>query len=175
MAVNLKAASASLSRAIIKSHHPNVERVITTPPGNGNGTAYPVGKNADNTRWHGLCPRVESKDRDQVVLVVRDPIERFRSACAEVGIADVDELLSRLESGTEPNQHFASQSRFATLNPTLYRFETDLEQLAEDLNLEWPMPNITRQKPNPKPDLTSDQVARVAQIYADDILMHESI
>lgn len=178
IAANYKVASASLARAVIKAHHPEFESLLTSAPGKGKGTAYPEGRNADNWRWHGTCPR----GRDNAVpalLVVRDPVEKFRSACAEARIENVDTLLDELATGENRNIHFTPQSRFLSEGRELrlYRFETDLEQLASDAGLEWPLPQIGPAGHNgaEKPDLTADQVARVEALYADDISLHKSI
>ena len=172
--VNYKAASATLARAIISAYHPEIESVLTTRPGTGKGTAYPPGRSADNIRWHGLCPKIDYGTVPNTFLVVRHPVDRFVSACAETGTTDVDALLDRLEQGTENNPHFWPQSRFTTDEPTLYRFDRDLEKLASDLNLTWPLPNIIRRDKPEKPTITQSQTDRVLQIYADDLTLYES-
>lgn len=172
--VNYKAASATLSRAIIAAHHPDVESMITTPPGTGNGTAYPAGRSADNTRWHALCPRIDRDAVTSTVLVVRHPADRFVSACAETGTIDVDALLDRLETDSETNPHFWPQSRFAGDSPKLYRFDRDLDQLASDLGLTWPLPRIIRRDNPPKPTLTDSQTERVRHIFSEDLMLYQS-
>ena len=172
--VNYKAASATLARAIIAAYHPEIESLLTTQPGTGKGTAYPPGRSADNTRWHGLCPKTDYGTVPRTVLVVRNPVDRFVSACAETGTADVDALLNRLESGTENNPHFWSQSRFAEGNPTLYRFDRDLKKLANDLNLSWPLPKIIRRDKPAKPTLNQSQTDRVLAMYNDDLTLYQS-
>lgn len=173
VAVNYKVASASLARAIIATYHPDTDSVLTTPPGNGNGTDYPDGHNADTIRWHEQCPKIDPSEREHVVLLIRDPIEKFRSACAESDITDVDALLDKLEAGDSRNVHFWPQSRFEGITK-YYRFESDLEQMANDLGLDWPLPNITKPggSKTPKPNLTPDQLTRVKTIYAEDLALH---
>ena len=172
--VNYKAASATLARAIIATYHPDLNRLITSPPGGGKGTAYPDGRSADSMRWHALCPKIVYGTAPHTLLVVRNPVDRFVSACAETGMTDVDAVLNRLESGTEPNAHFWPQSRFAEDSPTLYRFGRDLKKLADDLDLQWPLPNIIRRDKPTKPMITQAQADQVLQIYADDLTLYQS-
>ena len=174
VAVNYKAASATVARAIIQAHHLPINKRITTPPGSGNGIAYAAGLSPDTYRWHGKCPKIAIGDTTSAVLVVRNPVDRFISACAETGTTDVNALLDRLELDTEHNPHFWPQSRFSADLPTLYRFDRDLQKLAIDLNLDWPLPNIIRHDKPTKPTLTQSQTDRVLQIYADDLTLYQS-
>jgi hypothetical protein len=91
IAVNLKVASASIARATIKAHHPKLEISLQT------GTDYPKGRSADNSRLQSMCPRGDGEGKR--ILLVREPVERFRSACAECSIVDVDAKLKELEAG----------------------------------------------------------------------------
>lgn len=179
VAVNFKVGSATLARAIIAAHHPDIDSVLTTPHGNGNGTAYPEGQSVDSIQAHGLCPQLDDpKDRPVTLLAVRDPVEKFRSACAESKVADVDANLADLETeGFTRDPHFWPQSRLLEGNSIkLYRFPTDLDALAVDAGLTLPLPNIDGgNDPGTKPTLTGEQLARVEAIYADDIALYESI
>lgn len=179
VAVNFKVGSATLARAIIAAHHPDINSVLTTPHGDGNGTAYPVGKSADSIRAHGLCPRIaDPKDRPVTLLAVRDPVEKFRSACVESKVVDVDAKLTHLETnGFTRDSHFWLQSRLLEGNTIkLYRFPQDLDALAVEAGLSLPLPNIDGgNDPTLKPTLTPEQLARVEAIYGDDTALFASI
>ena len=179
VAVNLKVGSATLARAIIAAHHPDIDSVLTTPHGNGNGTAYPAGNSADSIRTQSLCPKLaDPKDRPVTLLAVRDPVEKFRSACVESKVVDVDAKLTDLETNAFPRDaHFWLQSRLLEGNLIkLYRFPSDLDALATEAGLSLPLPNIDGDNDSgAKPVLSQAQVARVQAIYADDIALYESI
>lgn len=177
LALNYKVGSASLSRAVIAAHHPDVELMLHTPAGTGKGTAYPAGKSADDTRWQGACPKVDPKDRPTTLLLVRDPIEKFRSACVEEKVGDVDAKLAQLEAGDFRGVHFLPQSRLLEGNEIkLYIFPADLEDLATEAGLAWPLPDIDGGNVDgDKPTLTPEQTSRLEAIYADDIALYESI
>jgi hypothetical protein len=166
LALNLKAGSSSLIRAIVQAYYPDIEDTIT------NQTHYPQGQDANSSRWHYLVDKTESPTVP-VVLVVRDPVERFRSACAETRTVDIDSLLGKLEAGDKVNNHFWPTSRLLTDGCKLYRFESDLYDAATELGLTLPLPNIAGT--GIKPDLTPEQLARVEAIYADDIALFNSI
>ena len=168
LALNFKAGSSSLIRAIVQAYYPDIEDTIT------NQTHYPQGQDANSSRWHYLVDKTESPTVP-VVLVVRNPVERFRSACAETRTVDVDALLGKLEAGDKVNNHFWPTSRLLVDGCKLYRFESDLDDVATELGLTLPLPNITGTGTGTKPDLTPEQLARVEAIYADDIALFNSI
>jgi len=166
-ALNFKAASSSLVRAIVTAHYPDVEDNLT------NNSTYPAGQSVDTVRWHAQLPKVTEPDGG-VVLVVRDPVERFRSACAETNVTDVDAELVKIQTQDRYNNHFWPTSRLIVDGCKLYRFDQDLDEAAMALGLSLPLPNIAGTNP-PKPDLTDEQLAAVQLIYADDIALYESI
>ena len=179
VAVNFKVGSATLARAIIAAHHPDINSVLTTPSGNGNGTAYPAGQSADTVRTHAFCPKLaDPKDRPVTLLVVRDPVDKFCSACVESNVTDIDAKLAELET-KRPHRdgHFWPQSRLLKGNLVkLYKFPADLDALAIAAGLALPLPNIDGgNDPDSKPVLSEEQLARVQAIYAADIALFESI
>lgn len=175
IAVNFKAGSATLARAVIAAHYPDIEARITAAPGDGNGTAYPDGMGADDVRWHAQCPKVDPAERPLVLVALRDPVEKFRSACAESGVSDVNGKLDELESaGFGRNAHFWPQERLLVKGCRLYRFPEDLEALARDAGLILPLPNIPTRGIE-KPALTAAQARRVRTLYANDQTVFDSI
>jgi hypothetical protein len=174
IALNFKVASSSIARAVIAAFNPEKESLITTPHGNGNGTAYPEGKDADSIRWHSLAES-EQEPTKPVMLLVREPVEKFRSACSESGVTDIDAKLTALESDWGRDAHFWSQSRLLKGAGALYVFPEHLEQFAADAGLAYPLPLIPSVPRAEKPDLTESQLARIAVIYADDVMLFNSI
>ena len=84
-------------------------------------------------------------------------------------------MLGKLEAGDKVNNHFWPTSRLLVDGCKLYRFESDLDDVATELGLTLPLPNITGTGTGTKPDLTPEQLARVEAIYADDIALFNSI
>lgn len=153
LAFNLKAASSSLARAIATAYYNLSVEQLAQP------------------KLQGYLDIVNEPD-GEVILVVRNPVERFRSACAETG-KEVDDALTEITNG-EHDLHLWPTSRLLVDGCKLYRFESDLDDAAAELGLSLPLPNIDGGNP-PKPDLTPEQLARVQAIYADDIALYESI
>jgi hypothetical protein len=177
VAANYKSGSATLARAVILAYQPETEAMLNNTSGDGNGLAYPPGKSAANTRWHGLVATCDASDKPATLIPVRDPIEKFRSACAEDNITDVDAHLDWLEENPDIPRlaHFWPQSRLIAGNLVkLYRFPADLDALATEAGLALPLPNIAGDN-QPKPTLSPTQLVRVQAIYADDITLFESI
>lgn len=165
-AVNLKAASSAILKAIAETHYPEVVDLIV------NKSSYPEGVEPMARRVHGALPHVEDPD-GPVVLIVRDPVERFRSACGEIRMT-ADKALDSLESGGFVNRHLLPTSRLLRNGVHLYRYETDLQEAVTALGLEYPLPEFLSTG-GEKPDLTPEQLARVQAIYADDIALYNSI
>jgi hypothetical protein len=165
-------------RACIRLFQPTVNSILTTPAGGGKGTAYPAGKDADSVLLHRLVRKI--KDPTETYLLVRDPIEKFRSACAMSNVANVAHRLTRLETeGFKGNSHFWPQSRFVedpTIKVHLYKFE-DIDQFALDLGIA-PLPHVNAAGTivaGTKPNLTPAQRNRVLALYADDVALYNSI
>ena len=175
VALNAKVGSSTLSRAIIAAFHPEHEHLIQT-------AAYPNGKGPDNTQVHWLCPS-EKEPSKPVVLLVREPVDRFRSAMAQVGLADVDVALEALEQDGEiqfprrkrrlrEDVHFRHQHELLR-GGTAYRLE-DIDEAATLIGLPLPLPTINEAS-RPKPSLTPEQEARVLTYYAQDAALHASL
>jgi hypothetical protein len=130
------------------------------------------GKEENRAGWQAVAPKI--KDPATVLLLVRDPIERFRSACAQIRRTDVDYILTAMEGGDLVNPHFLPQSQLMINTTKLYRFPDDLEALATEAGLSWPLPTINESE-GTKPILTEEQTTRLHAVYADDIALYESI
>lgn len=174
LAFNAKSGSSALVREVVRAYYPAIEKTIIE-------ASYPAGKNADNTQHHHLLPWRFNPDRP-VVQVVRCPVERFRSAMAQVGIDDADATLDELQSERGEygringlrlamNYHFLPQSRFSG---TIEFFPVHrLDEAAEALGLRVPLPRINES--GSKPLLTDEQADRVREWYAEDLELWERV
>ena len=177
VALNAKVGSSTLARAIIRDFHPEQEELIQT-------AAYPAGKGPDNTQVQALCPK-EDQPTKPIVLLVRDPVERFRSAMAQVRLTEVEEALDSLENDTAvrfprtrrklaDNVHFQPQHTLALGAAKVFRFPDHLEEAATLIGLTLPLPLIN-ETGGDKPELTPEQQNRVRAVYAKDVALYESI
>lgn len=90
VALNAKVASSSMARAIIRQFQPKQDWLIRT-------AAFPPGVTAETRQWHWMAHGKATPDKP-VVLLVRDPVDRFITACQQVGIRkqDVDAAIESL-------------------------------------------------------------------------------
>lgn len=128
-------------------------------PGNGwhpiNATGDTIGSPlAADEPVAGLC------------CLVRDPVERFRSACARQQVT-VEEGLTRRQSDV----HFWPLQEMGLLaeGVTHFRFPDQIDACAEWLGLETPVPQLNDEPENGKPVLTEEQAAAVRAAYAADV------
>lgn len=162
-----KAGSSAIARAIHFALKPDYQIISAS------GNPDMVERVLHNPGWQALAPK--TYEPVAPIIPLRDPVERFRSACAQEG-KTAEDALSLLESD-EASQHFRQQSGYLTVGDNfLYRFPEDIDALATELGLsEIPEVNTSEINNAPKPDLTPEQLARVQAIYADDIALYESI
>jgi hypothetical protein len=99
-----------------------------------------------------------------VAIVIRNPVERFRSMIAHRHL-NVDEQLASPMYGPLPQGNFVRY----------FRFEDQLDAAAEWLGLPTPLPHEDATDEADKPILTPEQEALVREIYADDIALWESL
>jgi hypothetical protein len=113
-----------------------------------------------------FLPQYESFcGQDDLAIVVRHPVERFRSLCAHRPELTPDEHIAHLCYGPLPTGTFARY----------FKFEDGLDAVAEYLELPVPLPQLDATDEADKPTLTAEQEARVREIYADDIALWESL
>lgn len=82
VALNAKVGSSSMARAIIEQFYPRQDWLIRT-------AAYPEGKSSETEQWHWMCSGSPTPIQP-VVLLVRDPVARFVSACQQINIKPVN-------------------------------------------------------------------------------------
>lgn len=174
LAFNAKCCTSALVREIIRTYHPEAEEIISN-------ASYPDGVTVDTAQHHRWCPSRINPDRP-VVVVIRDPVDRFRSAMAQVGLTDADAVLQEFadEAGNvtgrygrkiSANIHFLKQTRFD--GDVTYYPMTRVDDAAAALGLTTPLP-VINERPD-KPTLTAAQEQAVRDWYAEDVALWESL
>lgn len=94
VALNAKVGSTSMARAIIQQFYPKADWII-------HSAQFPPEVTEADRPFHWLCPGTQSPDKP-IVLLVRDPVNRFVTACQQVGIQkhDIDSAISSLVDDT---------------------------------------------------------------------------
>lgn len=166
VAFNNKVASSSIAYAIIKDFYPHILAYL------GNESGY-----------QSFCPS-EKEPSKPVVLVVREPVDRFRTAFRQLRLESVDDALYSLENQTQilrPHKRFLYQDPHFThqhellKGGTAFRYE-DLEKAAKFIGLSIPLPVINKAcNDGRKPNLTSDQKSRVLNYYSKDAELYWSL
>lgn len=110
VALNAKVASSSMARAIIHEFQPKQDWLIRT-------AAFPPGVTADDRQWHWMARGKRTPDKP-VVLLVRDPVDRFITACQQIGLqrADVNAAIASLVDDVP-----LERSRPASVSPGEWR------------------------------------------------------
>lgn len=142
--------------------------------------ALPESARAGGEGWHPInattdtigSPLLADEVADGLCCLVRDPVERFRSACARLGVTP-DEGLSLVNQDV----HFWTLEYMGLLaaGVTHFKFEDGIDACAEWLGLPVPLPQLNAEDGSAKPTLTEEQEACVKEIYADDIRLWESL
>jgi hypothetical protein len=158
-----KAASASILYSIAEKHYKNVLHEPRIKK-----------EDFDLFRVHDVIPKFEKSLilGSQVVLISRDPVERFVSACAEMEITPSRALKSLGKDNM--NHHFVPTSNWLVDGCRLYKFEEHLQDIVKDLDLTWPMVKISGKKIE-KPKLKEVQIKKIERFYAEDVALHKSI
>lgn len=165
IAVNLKVGTSSIGRAVINRFFPHIEAEIAK-------IKLQPRQTVDSIRVKSLCPTTENPQH-RIVLLVRDPIERFRSSMAHARGLTVDRVLDDLEAGIMVDPHFEKQSKFNVGQVQSFKFPDDLELFAKTVGLQYPLPVVGRSVD--KPMLSDDQIYRVSEFYKEDFSLFSSI
>ena len=167
VAVVGKSGSSAIARAIHYALQPDYKVISAS------GDESMVQKVMHNPGWQAMVPK--TFDPVNPLIPVRDPVERFRSACAQDG-RTADDALDRIDAG-ELSFHFKPvQDYLRGRMVTLFKFPEHIEKLAQAIGLtEISEVNTSETNNGPKPDLTPEQLTRVQAIYADDIALYNSI
>ena len=90
VALNAKVGSSTMARLIIKQFYPKEHQKI-------NYARFPNGITENQKQWHWMCPGSPTPDKP-IVLMVRNPIDRFLTACQQINIKpeDIDKAIDSL-------------------------------------------------------------------------------
>jgi len=145
-----RSASHSFASAALQQWHP--ERYEKW----ANSSEHPA-KYLPNIVWPIDC--------ESPAIIVRNPIERFRSMVAHKLSRTLEEHLALPTYGPLRS---GSWSR-------CFRFEDQLQECADWLGITVLLPQLDASEENDKPMLTTEQEQTVREIYAADIALWESI
>jgi hypothetical protein len=137
----------------------------------------PVLPQGMNPPWHPIM-NLRGHDfrngfpEQPVACMVRDPIERFRSACARRG-KTAAEGLTLLANDV----HFWPLADMGLLGEgvTHFLFPAQIDACAAWLGLPTPVPPLNQESEDGKPVLTEEEEAAVRAAYADDVALWESL
>ena len=175
-----KSGCSTISRAVIKAFQTEEELLITS-------ASYPVGKNPDNSMWQGFVKR-EKYPSKPILAMIRNPIERFRSAMAQFHALDVNTVIDSLINGSKfvsgtvrareinasTNSHFKPQILWVDASTKLYKFPEHVNEAAVEIGFILPLPQINAAHFT-KPTLNEQQTAILEAYYAEDIVLFNSI
>lgn len=144
IAQNHKVASSSIAAAIAEKFYPDIFASVFMMP----------------VLYRFLIPTTETPDKP-VAILIREPIERFKTAVATVGCT-VDEAFERMD-----DEHFIRQSNYVNKDTTVYLFPHDIAKFCADVGLDKiPYINVAQ---NEMPELTDEQLAKAQEYYKLDI------
>jgi hypothetical protein len=106
----------------------------------------------------------------EVYCMVRDPIERFKSACARRNKTVEEGLL-------EDEVHFWSIESMGLLNDNIkyFLFPEQINECADWLGLPTPVPRVNEEKDEKKPVLTEEQLELVTKQYYNDNELYQKL
>lgn len=90
VALNAKVGSSTMARLVIKQFYPEEHRKIVY-------ARFPNAITENQKQWHWMCPGSQIPDKP-IVLMVRNPIDRFMTACQQIAIKheDIDKAIDSL-------------------------------------------------------------------------------
>lgn len=142
-----------------------------TPPRKVNGI-FLKDDQALASRLRGYCVRAcpTPSDLSDVVVLVRDPVQRFISYVSRYGL-DVDRTISSIENGI--GQTYPLRLReYLGDNNILFKYETHREEFLEYLGID---SLLSENQTDVNVSLTWSQLSKVQELFAEDISIYDSI
>ena len=165
-----KSGSSATARAILFAERPDYEvRSASNDP-------EMVARSLNRPKWQAMVGKTESP-KSMPIIPVRNPIERFRSGCAQDGIT-AEEALDGLEAEGGKllgSFHFRPTSDYLIFRGLLYQFPEHITEMGEALGVVIESVNDSASNNGEKPIIGINQMKRLIAIYADDIYLFESI
>jgi hypothetical protein len=142
--------------------------------------AIPEESRTPQQGWHPInatthtigSPLQVDEPAEGLCCLVRDPVDRFRSACARQGVSVEDGLLLQ-----NSDVHFWTLESMGLLaeGVTHFSFPGQINDCANWLGLETPVPQLNEEPEANKPTLTPEQEAAVRAAYSADVALWESL
>lgn len=163
LALVTRSGSHCLFKVILETHHPS-----------------PIVFQSETERWHPIrsIPVTNTIDIAQTpipeqltfAVIVRDPIERFRSACARLGQTPAEVI-----AGSLGNVHTWTLESMGLINHPQARYFLfpELEQCTRFLGLPTPLQKLNEEPV--KPDLSEEDLQFVTEYYASDIELYNNL
>lgn len=120
--------------------------------------------------WN-ICPTTETPT-GTILLLVRDPIDKFLSAVAGAEI-NADDAIDNLDKGLGSNIHFDEQSKFASVATNIYKYPEELPAFCKAAGLPFPLPFVNETTVD-KAVLTPAQLIKLQQHYSTDEVLFAS-
>jgi len=167
VALVTRSGSHSLFKSILTKYYPNLPQDEKDRP-----------FVTENDRWHPVMNLEDILDLSssdisdlEFAVMVRNPVERFQSSCARLGMNPTEVLDNHMD-----NVHVWTLKSMGLLDAPkakYFLFESQLEDCANYLGLDLPLPELNGE-PN-KPELTSEELSRVQSHFAEDIALYERL
>lgn len=169
IALVTRSGSHSLFKGILNKYYPELPQDVP---------AFPFVNTED--RWHPVMNLQNIIDMShepkefltkEFAVMVRNPVERFTSSCARLMKSPTEVLNNYMD-----NVHVWTLKSMGLLDAPLakyFLFETQLEDCGSYLGLDLPLPELNGE-PN-KPELTAEELARVQNHFAEDIILYERL
>jgi hypothetical protein len=145
-----------------------------------------------------LLPYTNKPPKDAVIVgVIRNPIDRFLSGFSRAFQGEsVDQAIAKIEENSKGNYNNWGRNKNTAINYSKinmhissvshefkeykdqikwFCYETQLEDLAAFIGLDAVPKRLNQSKPNSKPVLTDEQIAKLNEIYSDDIKLYNSV
>lgn len=155
-----RSGSTAVARAIVETHHADLLAAGNWSLANG----------VDEVPIKALCPSAASPPPGYAVAaILRDPVERFRSACAYQGKSAAEALALLAADRGRGFRQFAPIARLLPRRAKLFLFG-DWEKIAAWLEV----PAIAQENAasTPPPELTEAEHAAVREYYRDDLALY---
>ena len=116
----------------------------------------------------------KTQDANRPMMPVRDPVERFTSACLQENRTPSQQIV-RIELGIY-TYHTKPTSAYLVEGATLYKFPEHIKEIARDLGIDKiPKVNDSLLKKRLKPILNEEEIKRVRELYKEDLILFNSI
>jgi hypothetical protein len=179
VAHNAKAGCTSMACAIIRTYYPELEAKVREQSDNG------IGDWQETPLWQLYCPK-EFTPTAPVVLLVRQPLLRLKSALVETDLTDVQAVVNAIQNNEQwkfphlsdahalrENPHFLKQSSYINGETHLFRFPSHLPEAITFLGLDGNFPYLNQA--DREINIPQILLARINQYYAQDFNLYSNI